>query len=64
MAIMANELEQETLDMAWVNRYCKGFELRCNKCKQFPHGFYEFDGDVHDAKSARKVLLEKLASRL
>jgi hypothetical protein len=68
MKEIKEKLTQETLDSAWVLKRqfqsCRvEFDLRCNKCKQFPKGFYD-RVFVKTAKEAKNLLYEKLMSEL
>ena len=56
-------LTKDTLLVAWVLKKIVGsftkFELRCNRCEQFPKGYFE-TSDANNAREAKKKLYKKL----
>jgi hypothetical protein len=66
-AKVKEKLTEETLEVAWVLPVVKcgtkKFELRLNRCTQFPRGYYELVS-ANDAKEAKYMLYEKLIQSL
>ena len=65
--IVKEKLTKETLDAAWVLKRKNGqrleFELRCNKCEQFPTGYYN-KCHVNNAREAKVILYTELMEKL
>ena len=56
-------LTKDTLSVAWIRKMDIGslqkFELRCNRCDQFPKGYYKLE-DAENSREARKILYKTL----
>ena len=65
--IVKEKLTEETINQAWVLKRKNGtrieFDLKCNRCTQFPKGFYD-KAFVNTSKEAKDILYEKLIEQL